>query len=270
MNFTSHTPRFVTGLVLLTFVVLAVVLGGLLKFFIALVLSTLSLIEFYALFQEYPLCRTTTWFALVANACVLTAAGLGQPIWTLGILFAVFWLVNFHFLFAFATNPGHIDGASFRDVGLVLTGLFYITGGLHVFLYFTNYETILVLAACIATDVGAYYGGSCFGKGHIWQVVSPGKTWAGAVSGLVCCLSATFTVGYVWGRTNPYDFLILGLFLYLAAIYGDFFESALKRALNVKDTGALLPGHGGVLDRIDSTLLAGLFYAAVRTQHIYF
>ena len=117
---------------------------------------------------------------------------------------------------------------------------------------------LVVLAATFATDTGAYAVGRLIGRHHVAPRISPGKTWEGAVAGYVAGAAATV------GATLALDLdpgvaviVTAALALPLAAEAGDLIESALKRRIGVKDTSQLLPGHGGLLDRMDSLLLVG-------------
>ena len=109
------------------------------------------------------------------------------------------------------------------------------------------------------------------GGPKVWPRVSPKKTWAGSVGGMVACVGLCLLMGAVdeyWlsgaGQGRPWwMWMVLGVVLNASAQFGDFFESALKRRQDVKDSGRLLPGHGGVLDRIDSLLLAVPAYAGL-------
>lgn len=129
----------------------------------------------------------------------------------------------------------------------------------------------LLLLACVAAvwvaDIAAYFSGRCFGRHKLAPAISPGKTWEGVIGAfagvMVFGLAAAWIAGIFPGKSS--GFLVLaGLLPVLTAvsILGDLFESLLKRQAGVKDSGSILPGHGGVLDRIDSltsTLpLAGL------------
>ena len=117
-------------------------------------------------------------------------------------------------------------------------------------------EQVLIILAAAFTDAGGYYMGSRFGRKKICPRISPNKSWAGAFGGLAACALLFMVMGGIWGQRGIFLFLLLGIVVSIAAQFGDFFESALKRAQGVKDSGALLPGHGGVLDRIDSLLFA--------------
>ncbi len=122
----------------------------------------------------------------------------------------------------------------------------------------------------VVSDAGAYYSGRLIGGKKIWPAVSPNKTWAGTLGGLALAMAWSLLYGGVWGAASPGAWLALGAALNIAVQLGDFYESALKRAAGVKDSGALLPGHGGILDRIDGLLPATLVYAAARAAHPFF
>ena len=118
-----------------------------------------------------------------------------------------------------------------------------------------------MLAVVWITDIGGYFAGRGIGGPKLWVRVSPKKTWAGAIGGLVGSLAvaAGFAAAGA-GRMGP--LLVLGTVLSVVSQLGDLFESAVKRRFGVKDSSNLIPGHGGVLDRIDG-LVAALMLAAV-------
>ena len=109
-------------------------------------------------------------------------------------------------------------------------------------------------------DTGAYYGGKTFGKNKLSQNISPGKTREGAVAALVAC--GLFALA--WNRLLPHlpawKMVVIAICTSLVAQAGDLIESLMKRAYRVKDSGSLIPGHGGVFDRFDSLILAAPFF----------
>lgn len=111
-----------------------------------------------------------------------------------------------------------------------------------------------------ATDIGAFFAGRAIGGPKIAPSISPSKTWAGLAGGMVGALIFGAAVAFAFGFGTP--FLIAGAPLAVAAQAGDFFESWLKRRSGVKDSGTLLPGHGGVLDRLDGVVPVALLVAA--------
>tara|TARA_X000000950_G_scaffold267748_1_gene344537 strand:+ start:7516 stop:8304 length:789 start_codon:yes stop_codon:yes gene_type:complete len=122
---------------------------------------------------------------------------------------------------------------------------------------------LIVITA--ATDVGAYFAGRALGSHRLAPALSPGKTWEGALGGGVLALSLGLT-GAVWLlQIQPTFAAVLIILLIGLAILGDLFESLIKRATGIKDSGRLLPGHGGILDRIDSLLMTSPLAAWVLT-----
>ena len=118
-------------------------------------------------------------------------------------------------------------------------------------------ELLLFLVVLVAAaDVGAYFGGRRFGRRKLAPFVSPGKTWEGLVSGLLA--AAVIAVGGAALFAMPWaKWLLLCVAVALVSVIGDLVESMFKRRAGLKDSGSLLPGHGGVLDRIDSLTAAG-------------
>lgn len=130
---------------------------------------------------------------------------------------------------------------------------------------------LLVLFSLVwGADIGAYFVGRRFGRHKLAPLISPGKTWEGVLGGIVTALLGMGLVIMVgWSRVDaPFPsmgwWLVAGLLVVGASVLGDLFESLLKRDAGVKDSGAILPGHGGVLDRVDALLPAApLFYMAL-------
>lgn len=116
-------------------------------------------------------------------------------------------------------------------------------------------KLIYVISIVVAADVGAYFGGSYFKGPKLSPKLSPNKTWSGFFSGLVSGALMGGLVGHLIGVGFPLGFG-LAVPIVILSVLGDLLESGLKRKLNVKDAGDLLPGHGGLLDRLDSLMMA--------------
>lgn len=115
---------------------------------------------------------------------------------------------------------------------------------------------LFVYAIIWCTDIGAYFVGRTMGGPKLWPRLSPNKTWSGAVGGAVIGTLAGCALLWGMGLTFTWPMLVLGLALSIAGQAGDLAESAFKRAFGVKDAGRLIPGHGGVLDRLDGFMAA--------------
>ncbi len=266
MSLSSHHKRLLTAAVLGLVLVVALRVGGWLLFAVALAASCQGLYEFYSLYWPG---RRRVWLkgaGMFLGAAVLLGAMHLSPGWSLAGVLVAFWLAAFLFLF----RQGRPTGEDFTEWFVVAAGVLYIPAMLQFVLHFQSVEILLVLLAVIASDAGAYYAGSWFGKKKLWPAISPKKTWVGSFGGLVLCVVVCLVLGSWLGKGVWQSWILLGVVLAVAAQLGDLFESALKRSRDVKDSGALLPGHGGVLDRMDSILLAVPVYAAARTLYVFF
>lgn len=130
---------------------------------------------------------------------------------------------------------------------------------------FSGYDMLLPLSVFIllwANDSGAYCFGSMFGKHKLFPRISPGKTWEGSIGGGIFAVIIAGVIGYFANSgteahtLNIYQWLGLGAVVVIFGTWGDLVESLFKRTINVKDSGKILPGHGGMMDRFDSALMA--------------
>jgi phosphatidate cytidylyltransferase len=127
---------------------------------------------------------------------------------------------------------------------------------------FVAFNTLLPLSIFIflwVNDSGAYCVGSLIGRHKLFPRISPGKSWEGSVGGAVFVLAAAYAISYFLDQEQMLSmpaWLGLGLVVVVFGTWGDLVESLFKRTLGVKDSGNILPGHGGMLDRFDSSLLA--------------
>ena len=127
--------------------------------------------------------------------------------------------------------------------------------------------TLMLLASTWSADIGAYAGGSLIGGPKLWPRISPKKTWSGFLVGILAAMAAAEAVAFAMpgqGGPEPSWAWAAGLVVGLGTMAGDLCESMLKRGFGVKDSGSIIPGHGGLLDRVDGLMFATLAMAAVR------
>ncbi|WP_028573108.1 phosphatidate cytidylyltransferase [Desulfonatronum lacustre] len=265
MPLTSHHKRLLTGLLPLPVLLWILFSGGLPLLLLVLILAALGQWEFYSMFwkRERP-----GWKLLgIAGGALFLMAAYLAPTAVPAALAGLFCLFGILFLVSYSADP---ETASFPDVLLLFLGCCYLPLLLHFALGLAWPELLLVVAAAFLSDTAAYYTGSKLGRRHVWPSISPKKTWEGSAGGMAACVGASLVVGLAWGTAGAAAFIFLGVVLNLAAQVGDFFESAMKRSQAVKDSGTLLPGHGGILDRIDSLLFVLPAYAALSLVYPFF
>ena len=151
--------------------------------------------------------------------------------------------------------------ASLKDIAPVVVGIFYIPNLLVAqwYLRLEGYEWILFLYGCVyAADSMAYYVGKGLGERKLYSAVSPNKTVAGAVGSVAGGVIASLILGtLLLDHKGMFKLFIIGGVIGAVTIAGDLVESMFKRDANIKDSGSFIPGHGGVLDKIDGALFAG-------------
>ncbi|SFG63997.1 phosphatidate cytidylyltransferase [Pontibacter chinhatensis] len=157
----------------------------------------------------------------------------------------------------------------FTNIAFTITGVVYIAvpfGLLNLLGYYGeeySWQPILGLMLLIwASDTGAYIFGKNFGKNKLFERISPGKTWEGWVGGTLVTMLVGYGLSHVFLDLEQYQWLGVSIIVGIVGVLGDLSESMLKRSLGVKDSGTLLPGHGGILDRFDSLLMVIPFVVA--------
>lgn len=261
----STVTRSISGIIFLA-VMIGSLLGG--KFFflpLFLFIQTEMLREFYqiTLGNKHMAVRNYAHaVAILSFGLVFVTTGVVEP--ALPVKYLGIILLLFVSLLMYMVADRH----DFKDYAYVLAGLAYIglPLALSPFVVTTadGYSGLLMLAFFIiiwSSDVGAYCFGMLLGQ-KVWPAkmcpeISPKKSWAGFIGGWITVLLAA----YILIRTGMIDFpvvhvLIMASLMHVTGVFGDLFESLWKRSTGIKDSGNLIPGHGGLLDRFDSALFA--------------
>lgn len=246
--------RVATGIVLVAVAVTALWLGG---------------YAFAALAAAAVLIMFTEWTAMHRLPLLLRRLGLallGVVCWVAAVMAspteALMLLGGGAGLFGLFARRLHKGAARAMALGLLYCGL---PGVALIWLRASPwgfYATLFVMAVVWGADIAAYFTGRAIGGPKLAPAISPNKTWSGAVGGLAGAVLAALILTRIWpGYANMAGIsrlALLALPLAVLSILGDLYESSLKRRAGVKDSGKLLPGHGGVMDRLD-----GLVPAAV-------
>ena len=256
--------RIVVAAIGLPFVLALVYLGGWWMAALALVVGAIALHEFYSMTR--PL-RPLVLAGYAGVFLAIIAAKIGGLEWMVGGFLTTFLVAFVLFGIAETRAPATVS------LGVTVLGAAWIGLGLGHLVLVRNLPEhgrlalVTVLLAVFAGDTAAYAVGRLVGRHKMSPTLSPGKTWEGLVAGTAVAIFVAFLALYKQHFLSIGESVALGAVLAIAAPVGDLFESALKRDMNVKDTGRLLAGHGGMLDRIDALLFAGVAgYYAIRAM----
>lgn len=211
-------------------------------------------------------------FSVVVGTLLLGLYAMLEAQWvSFGLLLAVsvaWWLVGFALILCYPAATGWWASPRRRVVAGVLVlcsmwvGFYWIKSADE-----SNLLITLLMLLVWGADIGAYYAGRAFGKRKLLPEVSPGKTWVGALAAMLSAMVIGLLVVAVmvntqlWGWQDYVVLLVFAAVVVVMSIVGDLVESMVKRHRGLKDSGSILPGHGGVMDRIDSMCAAAPVFA---------
>jgi len=175
------------------------------------------------------------------------------------IIIPVIFLIFIIELYSKAADP-------FRNIAFTLMGIFYVALPFSLLNYIAtatanyNYQLLFGFFFILwCNDSGAYLVGSAIGKHKLFLRVSPGKTWEGSIGGAIASYGVAYLISGWYTSISRIDWMVIATILIVIGTLGDLVKSIFKRSLNVKDSGTILPGHGGILDRFDSLIMSAPF-----------
>ena len=256
--------RTITGAVIVAVIVCSLISGPYIFFILCCSVNVVGLFEFYRLFEvtKSPVLLGAGLILSVSLFITAYLFQLGRP--DSAFVYVSFPIISFIFVaMLFIRTEGQ-----FSSLAFVFLGLVYVTFP-FILLFFSpfilNRETFnanIVLGYFFflwANDSGAYITGSLFGKTPLAPVISPKKTWEGSAGGALLVVAFVFINHELFKDLSLINWFVVGFFVIVMGTAGDLVKSAMKRSRNVKDSGKVLPGHGGILDRFDSLIGSILF-----------
>jgi phosphatidate cytidylyltransferase len=256
--------RTFTGAIFLITIIGSILLHPLVFFGVLFIFSSLALNEYFLLAAKGESRKQNLGFFILGIIiyCLTGLIGVGLlDIKSAAAIIPLFLVVIILELFK-KTN------SSWTKIGIYLTGFAYISipfGLMNFFYVIPDSDTIQVgiliglFVIVWSSDVFAYLVGSMIGKHRILERISPKKSWEGSFGGLLFALIAAYILSMFYTQLSLSRWLVMAVIIVVFGTLGDFAESMLKRQAGVKDSGNLLPGHGGVLDRFDAILFATPF-----------
>jgi phosphatidate cytidylyltransferase len=257
--------RTITGIVFVIMVAGSIILGPMIFATLFLAITILALLEFYNILEKRGR-KPNVYFgvgvgsflyiSLASNALGLFGDSGTMPVFLNFFLIGLIFIAE---LFSHSPDP-------FGNVGATLTGILYVALPLSLLNYLylpvvypNNFNFGILLGYFLIlwlNDTGAYLIGSAIGKNHLFERISPGKTWEGSIGGMIFALLTALLLSNYFTGFPTWQWMVMALIIVVFGTLGDLVESMLKRSLGIKDSGNIMPGHGGILDRFDAVLLS--------------
>jgi phosphatidate cytidylyltransferase len=258
----NFTQRTITGITYVIIIAASIFLHPFAFASVFTIVTAIGLSEFYTLASTEQI-RPLNYTGIIAGILLFIAnflyvSGYIKLSYLIGLALLLFLI----FFVGLIRWRGHI----ISEAGITFLGILYIPVPLSMLAYLcypeknaSAYTSDLLLGYLIILwlfDTGAYITGSLLGKHKIMEKVSPGKTWEGLIGGLIIAAGTALVLAEIFEIIPRTDWIIISVIVAVTGTLGDLVESGIKRNASMKDSGKLLPGHGGILDRIDSVLLS--------------
>ena len=229
-------------------------------------ITLFAMLEFYKLSGLDGLVPLKTWGTITAVALLLISFLVESGIVPAKLYYLILPIATCTFFIKLYKKN---ELKPFTNIAYTFLGIIYIAVPFSLLnmiaFHFEGYrfEVIIGLLLLIwASDTGAYFAGTFFGKTKLFERVSPKKSWEGFIGGAILNIIVAFGIAYFSEIIPLWKWIVIGIITTIAGTYGDLVESLFKRGIDIKDSGRSLPGHGGFLDRFDGLLLAIPFIVA--------
>ena len=259
-RFSELYRRVISALIGAAVIITSLLYGQWTYFVVFLAICLMAQWEFYRLVraQEYVPIRLLGVFigSLLFVLSFLIEAGYLESKY----YFAIFPLACMIFLVKLykKSDKNPFVNIAFYYLGITYVALPFTLINIIVFFHDAySFQILLGLLIIIwASDTGAYFAGSMFGKRKLFERISPKKSWEGSIGGGIVALTCAFVISRYYTDLNLIEWVIVGGIVVVTGTYGDLVESLFKRSMSIKDSGNVIPGHGGFLDRFDSLILS--------------
>lgn len=254
--------RGITGIIFVA-VMLAAILYGNISFGILFsIITVLAINEFCKLIRDYKRTTFNTYIAIIGGLYLFFAFFATDKVTEPFMLFIPYLLlIAYNFIRELYNRDGNstLDNLAYFSLSQLYVALPFSLLNILATYGNTGYNYIIPLSVFIflwSSDTGAYCIGSCIGRHRLFERISPKKSWEGFIGGFIVSLVAAYIISLHFSILNTLEWLGMASVVVIFGTWGDLIESCMKREMGIKDSGNILPGHGGILDRFDSALLA--------------
>lgn len=266
--------RAITGIVFVGLIIGALWLGNFATLIIMSLFFILGIFEFFKLFKENKTVNLS--YPLAVSSSILIFALVGSSV--LGIIRLEYIFFLFPCLFIlFLTELWRKKENPLVNISVYAFSFFYLVIPFIMIIHLNSigdHSDPLAIGMFLliwTNDTFAYLSGRIFGKTKLFERISPKKTWEGTIGGILFTIMVGLVIGQYFSNFYfPSFWIISACIIAPCAILGDLLESLFKRSLNIKDSGSILPGHGGILDRFDATLFTVPFFYCWTMFYTYF
>jgi len=265
-KYNNLTQRIITGLLGSAGIIAAIYFSEWGYFAVMLIICYFTLDEFYKLVGLDGLLPQRTFGTICGVSIYALSFFIEQGTTSYRYYFLIFPIVSCVYMIKLYKK---FERKPFTNIAYTFLGIFYVAvpfSLLNVAVFENekyNYEIIFgSLFILWASDTGAYFAGTFFGKRKLFERISPKKSWEGFFGGAALALIFAFGLSQFFHSLSLLQWMIIGVIIIVGGTFGDLVESLLKRSIEIKDSGNSLPGHGGFLDRFDGLLISAPFIVA--------
>jgi phosphatidate cytidylyltransferase len=265
-KYNNLTQRIITGLLGSAGIIAGIRISEWTYFIIFFIICLFSLLEFYKLAGLDGLVPQKTFGTLCGLFIYCLSFFIEQQPLPPRYYVLIFPLISFVYLIKLYKK---FERKPFTNIAFTFLGIFYVAvpfSLLNVVVFEKGTYNFEIIFGCLfilwASDTGAYFAGTYFGKRKLFERISPKKSWEGFIGGAMLALLFAFGMAYFFHSLSLVQWVIVGIIIIVGGTFGDLVESLLKRSIEIKDSGDSLPGHGGFLDRFDGLLISAPFIVA--------
>jgi len=253
--------RTITGVLFISILIGAILWNAFTFAFIFLIITILALWEFFTLLENEKVIIYKPFIVAIGAMLFVINALFAMNIAPIASLFLMLPLI----ILVFIIELYQKNEKPFTNIAYSIFGIVYLAVPFSILNYFplisgnTKYNSNLLLGYFLIIwmyDTSAYIFGISFGKHRLFERISPKKSWEGFIGGTICSLGFAYLLSIFFMNISLVDWIAITLIIIVFGTFGDLVESLFKRSINCKDSGKILPGHGGILDRFDAVLIS--------------
>ena len=265
-NYSNLTQRIITGIIGSAVIVTCVVYSEWTYFAMFFFICFMTVREFYALAGLDGMVVQRTFGIICAMSLFTLSFLISNNTIDSRFYFLVFPMLSCVYMIKLYKK---FERKPFTNIAYTFLGIFYVAvpySLLNMAVIENSVYNFEIIFGCLfilwASDSGAYIAGTLFGKHKLFERISPKKSWEGAIGGAVLAFAFAFLMNNFFHSLALWEWLSVTAIIIVGGTFGDLIESLLKRSIEIKDSGTILPGHGGFLDRFDGLLISAPFIVA--------